>query len=56
MNFNAINPYQDLLIRTGLLEASPGTYTKYKTTPKGEKTLKKTKSDQKNNLRAFALG
>jgi len=40
MNFYTINPYLDRLIEMGLLEASLGTYTIYKTTPKGKYILK----------------
>jgi predicted transcriptional regulator len=47
MNFNTINPYLDLLTRKELLEASPGTYTIYKTTPKGKETLKKLRAIKK---------
>jgi len=47
LNFNTIIPYLDLLTRKGLLEASPGTYTTYKTTPEGKKTLKKLRAIKK---------
>jgi predicted transcriptional regulator len=47
MNFNTINPYLDLLIRKGLLEAFPGTYTTYKTTLKGKNILKNLKTIKK---------
>jgi len=39
MNFNTIRPYLDLLIKNGLIEATPTKYPIYKTTAKGEMAL-----------------
>jgi len=45
MNFNTVGPYLDLLIRKGLIEATPSKYPIYKTTLKGKMAL--------DNLRAI---
>lgn len=40
LNFQAANPYLELLTKNGLLEAVPGKSLIYKTTQKGEEVLK----------------
>jgi predicted transcriptional regulator len=39
LNFHTVNAHLDLLLKKGLLEATPGEPIMYKTTPKGEQAL-----------------
>ncbi|MHC1681890.1 MAG: winged helix-turn-helix domain-containing protein [Clostridiaceae bacterium] len=39
LNFCSINPYLDLLIKKGLIEATPSKHLIYRTTQKGETAL-----------------
>jgi predicted transcriptional regulator len=48
MNFKSADPYMDQLTRMGLLEVAPGTYSIYKTTPKGKSTLEALRKIEKN--------
>jgi predicted transcriptional regulator len=44
LNFHTVEPYLDLLLEKGLLEAIPGVYIMYKTTEKGEGALESHKA------------
>ena len=44
LNFHTVEPYLDLLLEKGLLEAIPGAYIMYKTTEKGEGALESHKA------------